>query len=191
MNFDIVIIGGGWTGCSLAGRLCAAGMKVCVVSDGLSLSESASPSPYARLAALQSKGAVILRGDRAEGGIWDGSGLLAIYTRNLGNGTPLYASDFILATGKFFSRGLLSDKLHVWEPVFGSDVLSAGDRTDWFKEGFSERQPFMDFGVRTDAYGRILFGGVPALNLYAAGDIVAAGFDECDLDYLLDHAGKE
>ena len=81
------------------------------------------------------------------------------------------ADDYILATGKFFSRGLFSDKEHIWEPVFGADVDYDPDRTKWYEREFDAPQPFMKFGVRTDADGHVSVGGQIIVNLTAVGDI--------------------
>ena len=169
MRFDVVIIGGGWAGCSAAEKLVEAGRKVCIVSEGLSLSAVKYDSPYARLAALQKQGAVVLRGDRAVCGKIEDGKVVEVRTRN--QDEPLVADEYILATGKFFSRGLLSDKDHVWEPVFGADVDYDPDRTKWYDPDFDAPQPFMKFGVKKDAEGHVLVGGQAIVNLTAVGDI--------------------
>lgn len=169
MRFDAVIIGGGWSGCEAAELLVEAGKKVCIVSEGLSLAAVKYDSPYARLAALQKQGAVVLRGDRAVSGKIEDGRVVEIRTRNLDE--PLMADEYVLATGKFFSRGLLSDKEHIWEPLFGADVEYDPDRSKWFDPDFEASQPFMKFGVKTDAGGRVLVGGQAIVNLTAVGDI--------------------
>ena len=146
-----------------------AGKKVCVVSEGLSLSAVSYDSPYSRLAALQKHGATILRGDRAVSAKIEAGRVKEIRTRNLD--LPLEADEYILATGKFFSRGLLSDKDHIWEPVFGADVEYDQDRTKWFDPDFEAPQPFMKFGVKTDAEGRVIVGGRTIVNLTAVEGI--------------------
>lgn len=192
MRFDAVIIGGGYAGCTAAGILSDAGMKVCVVSEGLSLSVSGSKTPYAAQSALQKRGVTILRGDRAVGAKVEDGRVLGITTRNLGPGTMLEAPFYILATGKFFSRGLLSDKEHIWEPVFGADVEYGAERTSWFDEDFSAPQPFMGFGVKTDSSARVYVGGKVLENLFATGDIVAKGCKEANVTKLIeDYAGRE
>ncbi len=169
MRFDAIIIGGGWAGCSAAEPLVEAGKKVCIVSEGLSLSAVKYDSPYARLAALQKRGAVVLRGDRAISGKIEDGRVVEVRTRNLDE--ALVAEQYVLATGKFFSRGLLSDKEHIWEPVFGADVVYDPDRRKWYDPDFDAPQPFMKFGVRTDADGKVFVGGHLITNLTAVGDI--------------------
>ena len=169
MRFDVVNIGGGWAGCTAAEKLVEAGRKVCIVSEGLSLSAVKYDSPYARLAALQKLGVVVFRGDRAVCGKIEDGKVVEVRTRNLDE--PLVADEYVLATGKFFSRGLLSDKDHVWEPVFGADVDYDPDRTKWYDPDFDAPQPFMKFGVKTDAEGNVLVEGRAIVNLTAVGDI--------------------
>ena len=171
MRFDVIIIGGGWAGCEAAENLVEAGAKVCIVSEGLSLAATGYDSPYSRLAMLQKMGVTVLRGDRALSGKIEDGKVTGIITRNLGESSPLTADRYILASGKFFSRGLLSDKEHIWEPVFGADVVYDPDRRKWYDPDFDVPQPFMKFGVRTDADGKVFVGGHLITNLTAVGDI--------------------
>ena len=157
---------------------------MCVVAAGLRL-DADQDAPYQQLNELARKGAVVLSGDRTSGGIWADSAdeycrkLLAVKTLNYDD-RPLEARVFILAGGKFFSMGLRSDSERVFEPVFGSDVEFIPGRENWYSPDFFAPQPFMGFGVKTDTHGRVLFGGKPALNLYAVGSIVAANFTPAD-----------
>ena len=66
------------------------------------------------------------------------------------------------------------------------DVAYDADRTKWADPEFSSHQPFMDFGVRTDEAGHVLVSGRPVMNLYAAGEILAAGSKEFDTDSFIE-----
>ena len=170
MRYDVVIIGGGLAGLTAGVELLRGGRSVVAVSEGLSLNQA----PGGEFLSL---GGTFLRGDSVlSGGDWDGNRLLRVYTRNL-ESTPLEAEAFILSTGKFFSRGLISTMDAVVEPLFGCDVVFEKDRSGWCSPRFSDSQPFMEFGVRTDADGRVLRSGVPAENVYAAGEILAGRVD--------------
>ena len=171
MKFDVIIIGGGWAGCTAAEKLAGSGASVCVVSEGLSLASTGYESPYIRHSGLQKKGVVVLAGDRVLAGTLKDGKVTGLYTRNLGKTSPLVADEYILATGKFFSRGLLSDKDHVWEPVFGADVDYEPDRSKWFNPDFEAPQPFLKFRVKTDEQGHVIVGGRAIVNLKAVGDI--------------------
>lgn len=94
---------------------------------------------------------------------------LAVITAN---GLTLEAEEFVLATGRFFSKGLVADMDTVRESLFGADVDFPADRSEWFDPDFFAPQPFESFGVKTDAKGRILIGGKAVENVYAVGKIL-------------------
>ena len=169
MRFDVVIIGGGLAGMTAATALQKAGKRCALVSEGLSLHDV----PRGEFLAL---GGTLLAGDSVTGGEWEGNTLKCVFTRNLEN-TRLEADNFILATGKFFSRGLVSTMECIYEPVFGCDVHYEKDRDKWVDSDFFEPQPFESFGVMTDEDGHVSMGGVPAANLFAAGEILAGAPD--------------
>ena len=121
---------------------------------------------------LQQLGASVLHGDRVSRGFFTGDRLDAVETVNLG-ADRLEADNFILASGSFFSRGLTALSDGVSEPVFGLDVEAAGRRADWFDKDLFRPQPFMKFGVATDAGFRALRGGRPVENMRVAGAILS------------------
>lgn len=116
-------------------------------------------------------GGTYLLGDNVTAGYMEDGRLVAIDTANLGHGS-LRADNFILATGSFFSRGLVAEPDCIVEPVFGVDVITEGDRSDWFKENLFEAQPFVKFGVATDNEFRLSKEGKTISNLYAVGSIL-------------------
>lgn len=148
--------------------LTKAGLSCCVVSEGLSLHET----PRREFISL---GGVLLPGDSVLKGEWEGNRLLRVFTRNL-ESTPLEADNYILATGKFFSKGLISTMNRIYEPIFGADVDYNPDRDTWCDPDFHAEQPFERFGVRTEDC-RVLIGGVASENLYGAGEILAGEVD--------------
>lgn len=81
----------------------------------------------------------------------------------------LYADNFILASGGFFGHGIVAEPHHIYEPVFGFEVAIDGDRDKWFDRNFFATQPYMSFGLETDASFHPLKGGVAVKNLYAVG----------------------
>ena len=169
MRYDVVIIGGGLAGITAGLQLQKSGKRTVVISAGLSLHET----PRSEYVAA---GGTILAGDTVEGGSFTEGRLDYVRTHNLGS-TPMYADSFILCTGKFFSKGLVSTMDRVFEPVFGCDVQYDHDRTAWALPDFSSEQPFMSFGVTTDEKGRVSIGGSTVENLYAAGEILAGKVD--------------
>lgn len=97
----------------------------------------------------------------------------SIATQNLGSHL-LEAKHFILASGAYFSKGLKSTPLKVYEPVFGLDVIQGERRSDWYNASFNGEQPYLGYGVATDEALHPLRGGKPLQNLFAAGAILGA-----------------
>jgi len=165
MKFDVIIIGGGLSGMTAAAELQNAGKRCAVITDGLSL----NPGPASRFTAA---GGTVIPANRVCDFEAEGNKVISVRTDKLSD-TALEAADFILATGKYFSRGLVADMDKVYEPIFGADVEYDPDRNVWFGKSFSTHQKFLEFGVRTSADGKVLVGGVEMSNLWAAGEILA------------------
>ena len=101
----------------------------------------------------------------------------SVVTKNLGQ-HYLEADNFILCTGSFFSKGLVSTPEKVYEPIFGADVSFPPERSDWYNPSFAEKQPYLGFGVCTDAHLKVLKDHTSLSNLYAAGSILGATHPE-------------
>lgn len=169
MKFDVIIIGGGFSGMEAGVRLQKAGLQCCAISEGLTLRATRKDEYLAA-------GGVLLDGDSVVSGEWDGLRLKSVRTRNL-EATPLEAKWFILCTGAFFSKGLAADMDYVRETVFGADVEFDKCRDNWYDSDFFAPQPFESFGVKTSPDGLVLFGGLPTENLYAAGEVLAGNIN--------------
>lgn len=91
-----------------------------------------------------------------------------IFTANHGN-MPFEADNFVLATGSFFSRGLVATPDRVVEPVFGADTVYDADRAQWYTLRFFDKHRYQAFGVKTDAQLRAVKDGASIGNLYCAG----------------------
>ena len=91
-----------------------------------------------------------------------------IYTANHGN-IPFEARHFVLATGSFFSKGLVATPDRIVEPVFGADTAYTPNRSEWYTLRFFDRQAYQAFGVKTDSRLRVMKQGEPLANLYCAG----------------------
>lgn len=165
MKFDVIIIGAGSAGIRVASALQKAGRKTAVIGLGRSINE-VDVTPYERL------GGTLLIGDSVTEGVFNGDRLKAVHTANLG-AYPLEADRFVIATGKFLGHGLVSDMEGIYEPLFGLDVDYDPDRSHWFAGPFEAEQPFLRFGVKTDAESRPSVGGRTVENLYACGEILA------------------
>ena len=116
-------------------------------------------------------GGTFLMGDEVTSAALHEGVISSITTRNLDT-TRLFADHFILATGGFFSKGLVSTPTQIYEPLLGLDVDYPENRSEWYRTDFFDDQPYMDFGVRTDAGLHPLKAGVPIRNLFAIGSIL-------------------
>ena len=116
-------------------------------------------------------GGTYLMGDRVTGAHVYEDTVHSVVTKHLDR-HYLEGDHFILATGGFFSKGLVSNPFKIYEPVFELDVDYNPDRNTWYDATFQEHQPYMAFGVKTDESLRTLRGGVPVKNLYAIGSIL-------------------
>ena len=101
----------------------------------------------------------------------------SVATRNLDN-HYIEAANFILSTGGYFSKGLISNPFQVLEPVFGLDVEYKEDRNQWYNPTFKEDQPYMHFGVKADENLHALQDGKPLENLFVAGSILGGNRPE-------------
>ena len=120
---------------------------------------------------FQKVGGTYMLGDTVTGGEFENGRLKSITTQNHGE-VKFEADNFIIAAGSFFSKGLASDIDGVREPVFGLDVQSADVRATWYKKNLFEEQPYMSFGIETDASFNALKDGTPVENLYAVGSVL-------------------
>ncbi len=120
---------------------------------------------------FQELGGTYLLGDNVELGEFDNNRLLAIQTSNHGD-IRFEADQFILATGSFYSKGIVAAPDKVYEPIFGLDVDGHDDRSAWFDEEIFNPQPYMHFGVKTDTDFRALMDDESVDNLYVAGSVL-------------------
>lgn len=98
-----------------------------------------------------------------------------IYTSNHGN-IPFIANNIILASGSFFSQGLIADTKHVYEPILDMDIDSLPDRAEWYNINLFEKQNYQQFGVKTNAQFNGIKEDKPIDNLYVSGAILS-GFN--------------
>lgn len=124
---------------------------------------------------FQKLGGTYMLGDSVTGGEFKDGKLVSIKTQNHGD-VNFCADNFILATGSFFSKGLSSDIDGVTDPVFGLDVDSIEERSQWYKRNMFEAQPYMNIGIATDNDFKVSRNGVTIDNLYAAGAVLG-GFN--------------
>ena len=116
-------------------------------------------------------GGTYILGDNVAGGHFSNNRLEYIETTKLGS-MKLEGKNFILATGSFFSHGLVAEPDRVYEPVLGADVNAPADHSQWCGKSIFDNQPYMQFGVTTDKDFHVTFKGTPAENVYAIGAIL-------------------
>lgn len=174
MRFDTIIIGGGHSGleCGLAelaaGRSCLA---VCTGESSRRFRDE-NYSHKEHIKEFTSKGGTFFFGDSVTGGEFKDGRLTAIFTENHGR-TRFEADNFIIATGSFFSCGLVAFHDCIIEPALGLDVDYYGHHSEWVVPDFYGDQPFMKFGIITDSEGHPYKDGAPVANLTAAGSIIS------------------
>lgn len=117
---------------------------------------------------FQKLGGTYFLGDSVVDGDFEGGVLKAVQTANHGD-MLLKADSFVLATGSFYSKGVVATPEKIYDPVFGLDIDGDTDRTQWVDKKFFNSQPFMYYGVSTDRAFRALSDGEAVQNLYVAG----------------------
>lgn len=117
-------------------------------------------------------GGEFLMGDTVCGAEMADGKVKCLSTSNLEE-VKIAADNFILASGSFFSKGLVATPYQILEPVFGLDVDYAEDRADWYDLRFFNKQNYMGFGVKTDKELRTSKDGKTIDNLYAVGSVLS------------------
>ncbi|WP_145521465.1 glycerol-3-phosphate dehydrogenase subunit GlpB [Yersinia aldovae] len=124
---------------------------------------------------FQQLGGIIMPGDAVLRAELVGDRITGLYSRNHGD-IPLRAAHMVLASGSFFSNGLVATFEQVYEPILDLDILSLPNRADWSHSNMFAPQPYLQFGVKTDNRLRALRGGVALDNLHAIGAVLG-GYD--------------
>ena len=116
-------------------------------------------------------GGTFLMGDEVTSAALHEGVVSSITTRNLDT-ARIFADHFILSSGGYFSKGLVTTPTQVIEPLFGLDIPFPENRNDWYDADFFAHQPYMDFGVKTDAELHAIKDGQPIQNLFAIGSVL-------------------
>ena len=116
-------------------------------------------------------GGTYLMGDRVTGAHVYEDVVQNVVTKHLDR-HYLEADHFILSSGGFFSKGLISNPFKIYEPLFELDIEYNKDRNAWYDPSFTNHQPYLGFGVKTNQNLQPFRNGVPVKNLYVIGSIL-------------------
>ncbi|WP_333893168.1 FAD-binding protein, partial [Atlantibacter subterraneus] len=120
-------------------------------------------------------GGIIMEGDAVTGVTRNEAGLRQVWTRNHGD-IALQARHVVLASGSFFSNGLVAERQRVREAIFDLDLLDYAANGDWSHPDFFHSQPWQSIGVKTNARLQPSRNGEPLDGVYAIGTVLG-GFD--------------
>lgn len=117
-------------------------------------------------------GGTFFLGDTVEKAFFDGDTVIGITTNNHSD-IQFYAEQYVLASGSFFSKGIISRSNEIYEPVLNADVEYDSQRDNWFCKNVFDVQPYMSYGVKTNAGFHPLRDGVPVSNMFAIGSVLS------------------
>ncbi|WP_150538409.1 glycerol-3-phosphate dehydrogenase subunit GlpB [Actinobacillus vicugnae] len=121
-------------------------------------------------------GGMMMNGDRAVKAEFEGDKVARIFTSSHQE-EPISADHFVLASGSFFSNGLVAEFEHVKEPVFDLDICGSknfdySDRFSWTNNRFAAPQPYQSAGVVINSACQVQKKGAVVPNLYAIGNVI-------------------
>lgn len=121
---------------------------------------------------FEKAGGRFLLGDTVTDAVFGQDGKIeSIETANFGD-IRMYADNFVLATGSFFSKGMIATPEKVYEPVFGIDLTFGEKREDWFDRNFWNRQDYISYGAKVNSSLNPSIDGMTINNLYVAGSLL-------------------
>jgi glycerol-3-phosphate dehydrogenase subunit B len=105
------------------------------------------------------------------------NGFLLEIAGGITQGQQIRCKGILLATGRFFGKGLTADRKRIRESLFDLPVFQPVSRSNWYRMDFLDPKghPIHQAGLEIDDHFRPLSAsGVPAFsNLFAAGSILA------------------
>ncbi len=120
-------------------------------------------------------GGVLITGDRIIGGTIVNDQVTRVYTKHHQQ-EGMTARNVVLASGSFFSGGMVAEIGNIKEPIFGLLVDYPKQREEWRSQLFFQKpaHPFLSFGVRTDEnLNPNVQNGPLVKNLFCAGAVLA------------------
>lgn len=123
-------------------------------------------------AEFEKAGGRFLLGDTVKDAVVDSDGRVdSIGTANFDD-IRMHADNFVLATGSFFSKGMVATPGKVFEPIFGIDLTYDEKREDWFDVNFWNKQNYISYGAKVNSRLNPSIDGKTISNLYVAGSIL-------------------
>ncbi len=122
--------------------------------------------------AFESLGGNFIMGDVVESAIVEGDEVKSLTTHNFGD-ISISADNYILATGSFFSKGLIATPTKIFEPIFDIDLEYNQERSEWYDAEFFNDQNYISFGAKFDDSLRAIKNGRLINNLYVCGSILS------------------
>lgn len=116
-------------------------------------------------------GGVYMLGDTIEKADVSSGKVEKVYSHNHTD-IPFYADNYILASGGFFSKGLIASNKDVKEPLFNLDVDFDADRFNWYNKEVFDEQEYQSFGVKSTKDFKAQIDGNTIDNLYVVGAIL-------------------
>lgn len=117
-------------------------------------------------------GGILMKGDKVLKAEFEQSAVKGLKTQ-LADGLLIKGERYVLASGSFFSNGLIAHFDRIVEPVFGLDVTKSDDRRAWTHHRFSAPQPYQRYGVAINAHCQAARQRAVCDNIYAIGAVVA------------------
>lgn len=129
-------------------------------------------------------GGLMFNGDRALRSEIKDNRVHKIYTQ-LHQENAITAQHFVLASGSFFSNGLIAEFERILEPVFDADIVTlpqfnVKQRNSWTHPRFSSPQPYHSAGVVINDKCQVQKCGQFLTNLYAVGNVIG-GYNGIEL----------
>ena len=117
-------------------------------------------------------GGVYMLGDMVMKITIDADKVTQVYTYNHSD-IPFVGKNTVLATGDFFSKGLIASRTKVFEPIANLDVDFEPNRQDWYANNFFDDQNYQRFGVKTNKDFKVYKNGSLIDNMYAIGAVLS------------------
>lgn len=133
---------------------------------------------------FEKNGGLMMNGDRVLQAEFEGDRVSKIYTQ-IHEQQAITADYFVLATGSFFSNGLVAEFDQIYEPVFRLDMAKTEQfdpsvRATWTHKRFAQPQPYQSAGVVINQHCQAQKSGRFLTNLYAIGAVIG-GYNTLEL----------